>query len=228
MRCSIVIPAHNEEGTIRTLLERTREFLGGTGECEIIVVDDGSSDKTAERVQKLAASIPTIRLLRLSPRRGQGMALAAGIAAAQTGIIVTMDADLQNDPADIPALLERLENGFDVVCGWRKNRKDPFVKRIKSRVANLLQRLLLGVKLHDMSCTLRAYRREALEGIEFGRGYDFSLLPYLIARRKAMRICEVPVSHERRHSGTSKYGFWGTCAGTFVSFVRCVAARPHK
>jgi dolichol-phosphate mannosyltransferase len=201
---SAVVPAYNEVESLGPLVTELRAALDSTGRTwEMVLVDDGSSDGTAERMRAMALNEPRIRVLRLEQNAGQSAALAAGLAAARGDVVVTMDADLQNDPADIPALLAALEHA-DVVSGVRAKRNDTWIRRVSSRVANATRRAVLGDSITDIGCSLKAYRREVLEGLPMFVGVH-RFLPALCGFRGA-RVVEVPVHHRARTLGTSKYG----------------------
>jgi len=178
---------------------------GSAHTFEILFVDDGSSDQTWEIVQSLKTGTPELRGIRFRRNFGQTAAMVAGFDHARGEIIVTMDGDLQNDPADIPLLLERIAAGYDIVSGWRKNRQDHFTRVLPSRVANFLISITTGVKLHDYGCSLKAYRTKCIQTIQaYGEMHRF--FPALASMTGA-RILEVPVNHRARKYGVSKYGF---------------------
>jgi len=203
---SIVVPIYNEEENVAALYGNVREALDSTSlEYEIIFVDDGSGDASFRLLKGIAAEDRRVKLLRFRRNFGQTAAMAAGFDAATGSVIIPMDGDLQNDPADIPRLLAKLNEGFDVVSGWRKDRKDTFVTRkIPSMLANALISAQTGVHLHDYGCTLKAYRREVLDGINlYGEMHRF--VPAL-ASQVGAKVAELPVNHRPRLHGTSKYG----------------------
>jgi dolichol-phosphate mannosyltransferase len=204
---SVVIPAYNEEPNVDACYRELVETLDGLGQSfEVIVVDDGSTDGTFAALARLADRDPRLRVLRFRRNAGQTAALAAGFRAARGDVVVTMDADLQNDPRDIPALLVALER-VDAVCGWRVDRQDPWAKRVASRVANRVRRHFTGDGVHDTGCMLKAFRRSALDRLALYRGMH-RFLPALL-RMEGCRIAEVPVRHRPRRAGRSKYGNWG-------------------
>jgi len=210
MRLSVVVPVHDEEANLPELVARLEAVLAGLdGGSEIIVVDDGSTDGTFASLRRLHAEHPRVRAIRLRTNFGQSAALAAGFDAAKGEVVVTMDGDLQNDPADIPALLAKLEGSCDVVSGWRRPRQDPFWRRrLPSMLANWLISKITGVPLHDYGCALKAYRREVLEHVElYGEMHRF--LPAL-AKWVGAAVAEVPVRHHPRRQGRSKYGLGRT------------------
>ncbi|MCL6429594.1 MAG: glycosyltransferase family 2 protein [Anaerolineae bacterium] len=210
MDLSVVIPLYNEQGNVRPLVSRLVEALSKLSlSWEVIIVDDGSTDGSFEALRELAAGEPRLRVLRFRRNFGQTAAFAAGFEAAQGQIVVTMDADLQNDPADIPALLDKMAEGYDIVSGWRVNRQDAFLtRRLPSQIANRLAGWLTRVHLHDYGCSLKAYRLEVIRGIRlYGELHRF--IPAL-ASWMGVRIAEIPVNHEPRRSGRSKYGLGRT------------------
>jgi dolichol-phosphate mannosyltransferase len=201
---SVVIPAYNEDESLPILLAELRPALAATGRTwEIVLVDDGSTDHTAERIRAEAAAEPRIRPLLLAANGGQSAALAAGFAQVRGSIVVTLDADLQNDPADLPRLLTALEQA-DVVSGIRMDRQDSAVRLISSRIANGFRRWVLGDRVTDIGCSFKAYRREVLEGLPMFVGVH-RFLPALCQFRGA-RLAEVTLSHRPRRHGVSKYG----------------------
>jgi len=206
-KISIIIPVYNEEENIVPLTEELHKVLQGY-DFEIIFVDDGSVDRTAEKIQSLKKK--NITLIEFTKNFGQSLAMAAGIDYAKGEFIVTMDGDLQNDPADIPEMLKKLkEEGWDMVAGYRQKRKDPFFSRIlPSRIANFIIRMLTGVHFRDYGCTLKVFRADLAKKIElYGELHRF--IPVLAAFEGA-RITQMPVNHHPRHSGRSKYGIGRT------------------
>jgi dolichol-phosphate mannosyltransferase len=201
---SLVIPAYDERENVVPLFAELRQALAAVGRSyEIVAVDDGSRDGTAEWLVREAARDPSVVPVLLASNSGQSAALAAGIRRARGAVIVTLDADLQNDPADLPRLLAALEHA-DVVSGVRRDRQDDWLRRLSSRVANAVRRLVLGDPLTDIGCSFKAYRRQALEGVPLFVGAH-RFLPVLCMFRGA-RLTEVPLSHRPRRHGTSKYG----------------------
>jgi glycosyltransferase involved in cell wall biosynthesis len=201
---SAVVPAFDERDNLPILIEELRSALDATGKrWEIVLVDDGSRDGSAEWIRSAASLDPRLVPVLLEINVGQSGALAAGIARARGAIVVTLDADLQNDPADLPLLLAALENA-DVVSGVRQDRRDSWVRLVSSRIANGTRRAVLQDPITDIGCSFKAYRREALEGLPFFVGAH-RFLPALCVFRGA-RYAEVPLSHRPRRFGTSKYG----------------------
>ena len=203
---SILIPVYNEEGNLSLLYEKLAIALKKAGKpYEMIFVDDGSSDGSLEILQDLRARNPNIKVISFSRNFGQTAALSAGIDFSKGDIIVPIDGDLQNDPEDILALLRKIGEGYDVVSGWRKDRKDPFLtRRLPSMVANKIISWIGGVSLHDYGCTLKAYRRDILKNIRlYGEMHRF--IP-IYAQWIGGRVTEIPVRHAHRGAGSSKYG----------------------
>jgi glycosyltransferase involved in cell wall biosynthesis len=227
---SIIIPVFNEEENIRLLHERLTVSLSELGrEYEIIYVDDGSTDASFDLLQNAAENDESITVIQLSRNFGQTAAIAAGVDHAQGKMVVLMDADLQNDPADISTVLNKLEEGYDLVSGWRINRKDPWLtRRLPSKIANALISWVTGVRLHDYGCTLKAYRQEVFDGFRlYGEMHRF--LPAYAAQVGA-RIAEVPVSHHPRRYGKSKYNLKRTFKVVLdlltVKFLSSYASKP--
>ncbi len=203
---SVIAPVYNEEENVPLLCEALHDALSPLDRTyEIILVDDGSSDTTWEKLREGADRYPHIQVIRLRRNFGQTAAMSAGFHASTGKVVITMDADLQNDPADIPMLLERSDAGADVVSGWRKDRKDPFInRRLPSMLANALISKITGVYLHDYGCTLKAYKREVVERLHlYGEMHRF--IPAL-ASWVGASLDEVPVNHRARQFGKTKYG----------------------
>jgi len=203
---SIVVPIYNEEDNIPILHGRICEALASSGLAyELILVDDGSSDNSFAALQLAASRDPRVKVVRLRRNFGQTAAMAAGFDSATGRVVMPMDGDLQNDPLDIPLLLARIDEGYDVVSGWRKDRKDTFInRRLPSILANSFISRMTGVHLHDYGCTLKAYRRDVLEDVNlYGEMHRF--VPALASQFGA-RVTEMPVRHHERLHGVSKYG----------------------
>ena len=204
---SIIIPVFNEEDNVHPLHEKLTQVLESLGQpYEIIVVDDGSTDCTAARLKEVALSDSRVKVIHLRRNFGQTPAMMAGIDAAGGDILLPMDGDLQNDPADIPKLLNKLAEGYDVVSGWRKDRQDhPLKRNFPSRVANFIISGISGVHLHDYGCSLKAYRKEIIKGVKlYGEMHRF--IPIYAAWQGA-KVTEIGVTHHPRVHGQSKYGF---------------------
>ena len=207
---SLVIPVHNEEENVEPLAEELRQVLGNfKGGTEVIFVDDGSTDGTLEALKQAARRDPTIRIAHFRRHLGQTAAMAAGFRLARSPAVVTLDGDLQNDPADVPALVALLKD-WDAVCGIRTRRQDTWLKRVSSRIANGFRNWATGDNIVDVGCTLKAYRREWLERLEFYDGMH-RFLPTLLKMRGA-RVTQVPVRHRPRWRGKTHYGTWGRLA----------------
>jgi glycosyltransferase involved in cell wall biosynthesis len=227
---SVVIPLFNEEENVRALLDELFGELSKLGRTyEVICVDDGSRDGTFAELSRMAAQRRELRVIRFRLNFGQTAAMSAGIEAARGDVIVPMDGDLQNDPADIGKLLVRLDAGYDVVSGWRKNRKDKeFGRKLPSRVANRLISSISGVRLHDYGCSLKAYRRDVLRDVKlYGEMHRF--IP-VYASWQGARVTEMVVNHRARSAGRSKYGFSRTFKVVLdlmvVKFLASFATKP--
>jgi glycosyltransferase involved in cell wall biosynthesis len=206
MQLSVVVPLFNEQESLAPLIERILSHVRPLGlSFELVLVDDGSRDRTPELLGQLAATVPELVAVRLRRNYGQTAAMAAGFDASCGEVIVTLDGDLQNDPADIPLLLKKLNQGFDLVSGWRHRRQDAAISRLlPSLLANRLIARVTGVKLHDYGCSLKAYRREVIDDLNlYGELHRF--LPAL-AFIEGARITEVQVTHHPRRYGKSNYG----------------------
>jgi len=203
---SILIPVFNEEENILPLFERLTKALQKTERpYEILFIDDGSSDGSLELLLDISQKNPNVKIISFSRNFGQTAALSAGIDCSRGEILIPMDGDLQNDPEDILSLLQKIEEGYDVVSGWRKDRKDPFfTRRLPSMIANKMISLIGGVRLHDYGCTLKAYKRDILKNIRlYGEMHRF--IP-IYAHWIGARVSEIPVNHFQRKHGSSKYG----------------------
>jgi glycosyltransferase involved in cell wall biosynthesis len=227
---SIFLPVFNEEPNLRPLHAKLDEALKSLGKsAEIVYVDDGSSDGSLSILREIAELDPRVRVVALRRNYGQTAAMAAGIDASRGEVLIPMDADLQNDPADITRLLRKLDEGYDVVSGWRKNRKDKmFTRKIPSMLANRLISWIGGVPLHDYGCSLKAYRRESLQDVRlYGEMHRF--IPIYAAWAGA-RVTEIPVEHHARTMGKSKYGLSRTIKVIFdlmtIKFMASYQTKP--
>ncbi len=202
---SVVIPAYNEEAVIGACLDELAASMRimEQGTYEVIVVDDGSTDRTFDVLKEKKQAMGELVVLRFDANCGQTAAFDAGFKAARGSAVVTMDADMQNDPADIPNLLKHLER-CDVVCGVRRKRRDPFVRRASSRIANCVRNWLTGEQIRDVGCSLRAFRAEAIRGLKLYDGMH-RFLPTLL-KLDGRTVAEVPVNHRPRKGGRTKYG----------------------
>jgi glycosyltransferase involved in cell wall biosynthesis len=227
---SVFLPVFNEEPNLLPLHAKLNEALKALGRsAEIVYVDDGSSDGSLKILRELAELDARVRVVALRRNYGQTAAMAAGIDAASGKVLIPMDADLQNDPADITRLLDKLDEGYDVVSGWRKNRKDKMVTRkIPSMIANRLISWIGGVPLHDYGCSLKAYRRESLQDVRlYGEMHRF--IP-IYASWAGARVTEIPVEHHPRTMGKSKYGLSRTVKVVFdlitIKFMASYQTKP--
>ena len=222
---SVVIPVYNEEENLPPLWQELRPVLDGLGLVfEVVFVDDGSQDRSAEIIRAFRETDPRVRLVRLKANAGETAATDAGFRTAQGRWVVTMDADLQNDPHDIPMLLRHLDE-WDAVTGWRVNRAagDATIRRISARVANRVRNAMSEETIQDSGCTFRAFRRECLRGLVLYRGFH-RFVPTLL-RMRGYRVVEVPVNHRPRRFGQSKYGVMNRA---FVAFADLLAIRWMK
>ena len=226
---SVVVPVHNEERSVALLYDELRSALEPLGvPWEAIFVDDGSSDGTFGALTRLHSGVENVRVVRLRRNFGKAAALVAGFDQARGETVVTIDGDLQDDPAEIPRLLAKLDEGFDLVSGWKTKRRDPFSRRILSRIFNRVTGLFSGVRLHDMNCGLKAYRAEVVHGLRlYGELHRF--IPVL-AHYRGFRIAELPVNHRPREHGRSRYGVERYLRGFLdlltVSFIGRYRHRP--
>jgi dolichol-phosphate mannosyltransferase len=223
MDLSVVIPVYNEEENIPILVRELEESLGQLGRTfEVLFIDDGSRDKSLERLMEARREKPFIRILSFERNAGQTAAMDAGFRAARGEIIVTLDADLQNSPHDIPLLLTKMPE-YDIVCGWRAERNDPWIRRISSRIANTVRNALSQEEIHDTGCSLKAYKRECFEKIKLYHGMH-RFLPTLF-KMEGFRAVEVKVGHHPRKYGDSKYNIRNRL---FRSFMDLLAVRWMK
>jgi glycosyltransferase involved in cell wall biosynthesis len=227
---SLFLPVLDEEENLRPMHAKIRSALDMLGKtAEVIYVDDGSTDKSLAILKDLAAEDDRVRVISLRRNYGQTAAMSAGIDAAKGEILIPMDADLQNDPADIARLLEKLNEGYDVVSGWRKNRQDKLISRkIPSQIANRIISWIGGVPLHDYGCSLKAYRRDVIQDVKlYGEMHRF--IPIYAAWAGA-RVTEIPVDHHARTMGKSKYGISRTIKVIFdlmtIKFMASYQTKP--
>ncbi len=229
-RISIVIPVYNEVESLNPLYEALKPVLDDMGQpVEVICVNDGSSDGTADALDEIAEKDSRFTIIHLRRNFGQTAAMAAGFDQARGEAVVAMDADLQNDPSDIPMLVDKLEEGYDVVSGWRKDRKDPWLTRkLPSQIANGIISYVTGVRLHDYGCSLKAYRAQVLKDVRlYGDMHRF--IPAL-AKWAGARVTEMPVKHHPREYGKTKYGLSRTLRVLLdlatVKFLMSYATHP--
>lgn len=226
---SVVVPVYNEVDTVLELAKRVGVVLQAAKlRYEIVFINDGSTDKTWDRIIQARQANKAVRGIRLRRRYWKSAAYMAGFDAAQGSIIITMDGDLQDDPDEIPNFLAKLDEGYDVVTGWKKNRLDPIHKTIPSKIMNGLASRLTGAKVHDMNCGFKAYRREAALDLDlYGDLYRF-IPAFAVAR--GWRLAEIPVLHHPRKHGQSKFGFRRFITGWFdlltVTFLTSYGSRP--
>ena len=226
---SVVVPVHNEERSVALLLDELDSALQPLGKpWEVVFVDDGSTDGSYAALTRLHAGRDDVTVVRLRRNFGKAAALAAGFAHARGDVIVTIDGDLQDDPAEIPRLLVKLDEGFDLVSGWKSRRRDPLRRRVLSRLFNAVAGWVSGVRLHDINCGLKAYRADVVRGLRlYGELHRF--IPVL-AHHRGYRIAELPVNHRPREYGRSRYGLERYLRGFLdlltVSFLGRYRHRP--
>jgi glycosyltransferase involved in cell wall biosynthesis len=227
---SLFLPVLDEEENLRPMHAKIQSALDALGKtAEVIYVDDGSTDKSLSILKEIAGSDDRVRVISLRRNYGQTAAMSAGIDAAKGDILIPMDADLQNDPADISRLLDKLDEGYDVVSGWRKNRQDKLISRkIPSQIANRIISWIGGVPLHDYGCSLKAYRRDVIQDVKlYGEMHRF--IP-IYASWAGARVAEIPVDHHARTMGKSKYGISRTIKVVFdlmtIKFMASYGTKP--
>jgi dolichol-phosphate mannosyltransferase len=214
---SLVIPAYNEEQNIKLLLKRSGEALAAINRpFEVIMIDDGSTDATPRLLRDGLSQYPWLRVLRMDRNGGQSAAFDAGFKAARGLLIATIDADLQNEPEEIPRLIGLLDD-CDMVTGWRQRRNDTKRRRLQSRIANAIRNWISQEDIHDSACSLKVYKRACLEGMQLFKGMH-RFLPTLVKMR-GYRVKEVPVSHCQRYAGTPKYGFRNRALRAFIDLL---------
>lgn len=228
MEYSVVIPIKNEEENLVPLIEEVEPVMQGLGgNWEMICIDDGSTDSSLACLKRLQKEKAYLRILSFSRNFGQSSGFAAGFGAAKGKWIITLDGDRQNDPADIPLLIQKREE-FDLVCGWRKERKDPWHKRWTSKLSNWVRKRVCQDGMHDTGCSLKVYRKSALEEIRMYKGMH-RFLPALF-KIEGFSVCEVPVHHRERTQGKTKYNFFNRLLGPIMDMfvVRWMRKRHLK
>jgi len=214
---SVVVPVYNEEENLPVLIRQIAEVLKPLGKTfEMIFVDDGSKDQSRPLLKKMVLEYPQIRVLGFKKNCGETAAGAAGIKEARGGIVITIDADLQNDPKDIPKMLDYLKE-YDMVTGWRQKREDAWIKRITSKIANRIRNSLSGEEIQDSGCTFRAYKRECLQEIKLYKGMH-RFIPTLV-KMEGFRVIEIPIAHHPRKFGVSKYSTWNRMWRAFIDLL---------
>ena len=224
MDLSVVIPTYNEQETVMALLDRLAEtFEPMDMAVEVVMVDDGSTDKTRAILVEQKKTRPWLRIIALDQNRGQTCAMAAGFKHARADVIATLDADLQNDPMEIPRLMEMLSEECDMVTGWRVKRDDPWLRLVSTRVANGVRNKLSGETIHDSACSLKVYKRKCVENLALFNGMH-RFMPTLV-KMQGFSVKEVPVTHSARYAGQAKYGMWNR---VFKAFIDLLAVRWMK
>jgi glycosyltransferase involved in cell wall biosynthesis len=213
----VVVPVYNEEENLPVLIPQLNEVLRGLGKrYEMIFVDDGSTDQSRRLLKEKFLQYPQIRILGFKKNCGETAAGAAGLKEARGEIVITIDADLQNDPKDIPRMLEYLKD-YDMVTGWRQKREDSWVKRITSKIANKIRNSLSREEIRDSGCTFRAYKRECLQNLKLYKGMH-RFMPTLV-KMEGFRVIEIPIAHHPRKFGVSKYTTWNRMWRAFVDLL---------
>ena len=214
---SIVVPVYNEEENLPILISQLISVLKDLGKSyEMIFVDDGSTDESRKILRRMASEHPGIRVIGFKKNCGETAAGAAGLKEARGKVVITIDADLQNDPKDIPKMLEYL-NDYDMVTGWRQKRDDSWTKRITSKIANRIRNRLSGEVIRDSGCTFRAYKRECLQDLKLYKGMH-RFIPTLV-KMEGFRVIEIPIAHHPRKFGMSKYTTWNRMWRAFIDLL---------
>jgi dolichol-phosphate mannosyltransferase len=214
---SVVVPVYNEEENLPVLIPQLHDVLRGLGKTyEMIFIDDGSTDRSRRLLKEMVPPYPEIRVLGFKRNCGETAAGAAGLKEARGEIVITIDADLQNDPKDIPRMLEYLKD-YDMVTGWRQKREDSWVKRITSKIANKIRNSLSGEEIRDSGCTFRAYKRECLQNLKLYKGMH-RFMPTLV-KMEGFRVIEIPIAHHPRKFGVSKYTTWNRMWRAFIDLL---------
>jgi glycosyltransferase involved in cell wall biosynthesis len=214
---SVVVPVYNEEENLPILIPQLNEVFKGIGESyEMIFVDDGSSDGSRKILKEMVSQYPQIRILGFKKNCGETAAGAAGLKETKGDVIITIDADLQNDPKDIPRMLEYLKE-YDMVTGWREKREDSWAKQITSKIANSIRNWLSGEAIRDSGCTFRVYKRKCLQNLKYYKGMH-RFMPTLV-KLEGFRVIEIPIAHHPRKFGKSKYTTWNRMWRAFVDLL---------
>lgn len=218
VKISIIVPVHNEKFSIRPLYLSLQRSIGAIGQAyEVIFIDDCSTDGSLDELAGLCLEDRNLTAISLSRRYGQSLAIQAGLDIAGGDLIVTIDGDLQNDPADIPKLLNKMNDGFDMVCGWRHKRNDPYNKILASKIACSVRRIITGEHIHDFGCSLRAFRKDITKGIYLSSGMHRFFT--LIILRLGYKIGEIKVKHYHRRFGKSKYNINNRLCECLFDFI---------
>ena len=228
-KISLVIPLYNEEESVIPLSHEIRKSMSRLNtNYEVLLIDDGSNDSSLQKLKEITKTDNRFKFLSFRKNYGKSAALQVGFKAASGDVVVTMDADLQDDPQEIPNLLKKLEEGYDLCSGWKKKRQDPFIKKISSKFFNFVTRVISGIKIHDFNCGLKAYRKEVVDNVKvYGELHRY--IPVL-AKWQGYKIAEIPVMHHQRRYGKTKFGitrfFKGFIDLITVTFVTRYIKRP--
>lgn len=221
IKISVVIPIFNEVDSVRLLTKQLCSVVDRIGVVyEVIFVDDGSTDNSLQHLHELSYRYQCVRVVHFEKNRGQAKALEEGFRQAQGEVVISMDGDLQNDPFEIPLLLNKIQEGYDVVCGWRYWRDDAGMKKCISKLGNLFQRTFTGIRIHDTGCTFRAYTHAAVEGIVFYSKYDHTIVPYILYKTNKVKLTEVAIHGAKRPFNKSKYSHISQSCGVVAAFLR--------
>lgn len=227
LRFSVIVPIYNEEDSIRRLYYSLKNVMDRIGQSyEIIFINDGSDDSSCEVLDSIELKSANLVVINLNKRSGQSAAMQAGFDIAQGELIITMDGDLQNDPEDIPGLLDKLEAGYDVVCGWRYDRKDSWRQIVSSKVANIIRKIFTEEPVHDVGCTLRIFKKEVLQNVYLTGGLHRFFT--LIVSKLGYKIGELKVRHHHRKFGKTKYNIPDRLQEGIIDLIRISLCDIHK
>ena len=219
MKYSVIIPIYNEEDSLLPLYNSLKEVMNKlNGQYEILFVDDGSTDSSLERLKRVYVNSKNLAIVILKERAGKAEALQAGFDNAEGEIYITLDGDGQDDPGEIPSLLNKMDEGFDVVYGWRSRRQDPFIKKIASKTANLIRKLITKEKIHDVGCAMRVFRKKDVKQVCLSKGLHRFFSAIMV--KFGYKVGEIKVVHYPRKTGITKYGIWGRLVEGIIDSIR--------
>ncbi|MDR4497929.1 MAG: glycosyltransferase family 2 protein [Candidatus Scalindua sp.] len=226
MKYSVIIPIYNEEDSLLPLYNSLKEVMNKLNEpYEILFVDDGSTDSSLERLKRIYVNSNSLAIVILKERAGKSEALQAGFDNAEGEIYITLDGDGQDNPKEIPFLLNKMDEGFDVVYGWRCRRQDPFIKKVASKIANLIRRLITKEKIHDVGCAMRVFRKKDVEQVCLSKGLHRFFSAIMV--KLGYKVGEVEVVHYPRETGISKYGIWDRLVEGTIDSIRFCFLNTH-